>query len=233
MHTVIPFIGKIIPDVSPTGNVIVIGSYSMRHVARVKGWVPGCFDVGQHTHEDYLNHWGPRLLNASGITCSLEESPRHLNDLFFARPAVDSKSFPAKVYTRAEFMEWREKIQNMVATAKPDERLDLTMNEQIVIAPVKDIAAEYRCWIIDRKVVTTSLYKRGDLVFYDGRVDQWILDYAKEVAELDWQPNRAYVLDVALCSEQPRVLEINTLNSAGFYAADMQKLVEAIEGMEF
>jgi hypothetical protein len=41
------------------------------------------------------------------------------------------------------------------------------------------------------------------------------------------------VLDVGRVGDQLKVVEVNTLNSAGFYAADMQKLVEAIEAMEF
>ena len=51
-HKVVPITGELRPDVNPEGNVIVIGSYSMRHMAKAKGWVPGCFDVGHLTHDD-------------------------------------------------------------------------------------------------------------------------------------------------------------------------------------
>jgi len=43
-----------------------------------------------------------------------------------------------------------------------------------------------------------------------------------------WQPADAFVLDIALTHNGYKVLEVNCLNSAGFYAADVSKLVQAI-----
>jgi hypothetical protein len=47
-----------------------------------------------------------------------------------------------------------------------------------------------------------------------------------------WQPQRAFVLDVAETADGPKIVEINTLNSAGFYAADIQRIVLALEELE-
>ena len=240
-HDVVPFIGTIIPDISPEGNVIVIGSYSMRHVAEAKGWVPGCFDVGHLTHEDFVRNWGQRMLNADHIIRSLGEipqwlemhSPLHAPQSFFMRPEIDSKAFPASVYTRESFMSWLAKIIRMIETAKSREHMSIDLDTRAVLAPVRNIDQEVRCWIVDGRLVTASGYRRGDTVYYDPIVDQSILHYAREVAAHEWQPQRAYVLDLCVCEDQIRIVEVNTLNSAGFYAADMQKLVEAIEGMEF
>lgn len=233
LHQVVPFIGQIIPDISPEGNVIVIGSYSMRHVAREKGWVPGCFDVGHLQHEDFLVAWKQHMLNADCVVCLLQDAPHYLHDPSFVRPASDTKAFPARVYGREEFMEWRDKVQRMVDTAKPDERLDLTMGTRLVISPPREIAQETRCWIVDGKLVTASVYRRHETVIYDSNVDEDVRAFAQSMAEQAWQPHRAYVLDVGRVGDQLKVVEVNTLNSAGFYAADMQKLVEAIEAMEF
>jgi len=240
-HDVVPFVGTIIPDITPKGNVIVIGSYSMRHVAEAKGWVPGCFDVGHIRHEDFVHNWGLRMLNAECIVRSLGEvpqwlemhSPLHAPQSFFMRPEVDSKSFPAKVYTRESFMRWFEHIVLMLNTAKRGEYMTVDCDTRAILAPVRNIDQEVRCWIVDGRLVTASVYKRGDTVHYDPVVDQSILEYAREVAAHEWQPQRAYVLDLCVCEDQIRIVEVNTLNSAGFYAADMQKLVEALEGMEF
>jgi hypothetical protein len=233
LHRVVPIIGQLIPDISPEGNVIVIGSYSMRHVAREKGWVPGCFDVGHLQHEDFLVAWKQYMLNADCVVCSLQDAPHHFRDPSFVRPASDTKEFPARVYGREEFMEWCDKVQRMVDTAKPDERLDVTMEARLVISPPREIAQETRCWIVDRKLVTASVYRRYETVIHDSDVDEDVRAFAQSIAERAWQPHRAYVLDVGRVGDQLKVVEINTLNSAGFYAADMQKLVEAIEAMEF
>lgn len=87
---------------------------------------------------------------------------------------------------------------------------------------------------MDRRVVTTSLYKRDEQVLHDTHIDDDVLGFAQRMAQEPWQPDRAYVLDVSLDLErQTRVIEVNTLNAAGFYAADIQKLVKALEEMEF
>ena len=44
---------------------------------------------------------------------------------------------------------------------------------------------------------------------------------------------RAFVLDVADTLEGPKVIEVNNFNSAGLYACDVGKIVDAVEAMEF
>jgi hypothetical protein len=52
-----------------------------------------------------------------------------------------------------------------------------------------------------------------------------------------WQPARAFVIDIALTDDEDdgwcKVIEVNNINSSGFYSIDMQKFVMAIEAMEF
>lgn len=91
--------------------------------------------------------------------------------------------------------------------------------------------------IVDGKAVTASLYKTGTRKHYDGQVDERILAYAERRAK-EFCPARAYVLDVFEAVDDPHaqarlyIGEVNNFNSAGFYAADMQKLIGAVEAME-
>ncbi|CAN5590937.1 hypothetical protein BH10PSE6_BH10PSE6_39900 [soil metagenome] len=230
-HEVIPFVGELRPDVNAVGKVIVIGSYSMRHAARAKGWVPGCFDIGHLTHEDFVQHWGVNMLNASGFVEKFPDVPKHpLPEEFFCRPAIDSKAWAGAKMMRADFLLWHEKVMAII----DEPGVTITRDTEVVVAPIRSIAQEYRCWIVDRQVVTTSLYKRDEQVLHDTHIDDDVLGFARSMAKEPWQPDRAYVLDVSLDVEgQTRVIEVNTLNAAGFYAADIQKLVEALEEMEF
>ena len=41
----------------------------------------------------------------------------------------------------------------------------------------------------------------------------------------------AYVMDIGLVDGEYKVVEINTLNSAGFYASDMGAVVRALEAL--
>jgi ATP-grasp domain, R2K clade family 3 len=45
----------------------------------------------------------------------------------------------------------------------------------------------------------------------------------------EWQPHEAFVIDVCETSDGLRIVEINTLNAAGFYAGDVQKLALCLE----
>lgn len=61
-----------------------------------------------------------------------------------------------------------------------------------------------------------------------------MLAFAEKIAAHPWQPERVYVLDVSVGQDrEPHVIEANNLGSAGLYAADVQKLVDAIEQMKF
>jgi hypothetical protein len=107
-----------------------------------------------------------------------------------------------------------------------------TLADPTMVCRKKEIWNETRTWIIDQRVVTCSGYKVGTIKRYTSpeQVDQRIVDYANECAQV-WSPNRAYVLDVADTADGLKIVEINNLNSAGWYKADMQKLVMALEDM--
>jgi glutathione synthase/RimK-type ligase-like ATP-grasp enzyme len=94
-------------------------------------------------------------------------------------------------------------------------------------ASLKKIYNEYRYFVVDGKVVTGSQYKLGKRVVY-GETDQNI-DIAQTFVDmLNKNIDQPYVIDIALTDDGYKVIELNTMNCAGFYACDMQKLVTAI-----
>lgn len=235
LHKVVPFVAEIEPDVSPEGNVIVIGAYSMRHLAKRKGWVPGSFDLADITYADHIAHWGSYMLNSDAIYCAFADVPQHLGDQpVFMRPVVDSKFFAGMVIHREEFLDWHRKV----VTLEEDDGSNLRGSTQVLLAAPKEIHQEYRIWIVDGKVITASLYKRGGKPLFHTGVDAHVLSFAADRAK-EWNPARAYVLDVAVTQDNADpgsglyIVETNTINSAGFYAANIPRLVEALEAMTF
>jgi hypothetical protein len=54
-----------------------------------------------------------------------------------------------------------------------------------------------------------------------------VLDYARaQVAR--WQPDRAFAIDVAETGYGMKILELNSANSAGLYACDPGRIVDAV-----
>lgn len=232
---VVPFVGLIEPDISPEGNVICIGSYSMRHVANKKGWTPGVFDLGHLHHYDYPDLWKQHALNGDAVYCSMKDAPYYFENaskgagLVFLRPSTDSKFLAGDVFDKAQV---DELVANLLKLGEPDPA-GLSLCTSMMMAPPKNIVAEYRFWIVDGKVITWSLYKRGNGVIYSSEIDDDVKWFASAMVQ-GCQIARAYVIDIArMIDNSFRLIEANTLNASGLYAADVNKLVFAIEDMKW
>ena len=235
VHKVIPFIGELIPPAEPKQKkVICFGSYSMRHVARENHWNPGVYDLMDINFLEQKKHWGDEMLNYDCEVMPFKDAV--LTEPQFIRPADDSKYFAGRIIDHQEWNAWRKSIVD----DHEDWGNGLTPETLIQICKPKTIYAEYRFWIVDGVVVTWSQYKRGSRVIYSNDVDRAVIFYAAGVglsselsarAPLKWLP-KAFVLDVCETPDGFKIVEINTINSAGFYAADVQKLIQALEDAE-
>jgi len=225
VHKVIPFVGDLDPDPTdlPDGPKIVMGSYSMAFFAQRKGWLPGSFSSPRLDFVQQLPRWGKRMLNWDSKVYRLEEVPEQKVP-FFIRPTLDSKSFTGYVTNWAAFLDWRKDM--LLGTR--ESYASVTADTLVQVCSTKIIYREYRLWVVNGKVVTASLYKEGSRVLHSDRADPAIVAYGEEVARV-WSPEVAYVLDICDTPEGLRVLEAGCMNAAGFYAADMQKLVMALE----
>jgi ATP-grasp domain, R2K clade family 3 len=230
IHKVVPFVGELIPepDVSHY-NVICMGSYSLRHAADKYQWEPGVFDLEPEDFTVQMKHWGSHMLNADAVVCAFKDAlavtPNWRQDGdMFVRPIEDSKVFAGKVFDVEEFSDWH----NKVCVLEEDYGNSLTKDTLIQICHPKMIFAEYRFWIVKGKIVTKSMYKRGPKVMYSSDVDERFDEYVKERVK-EWQPHEAFVIDVCDTPDGIKIVEINTLNSCGFYAADIPMLVDALE----
>lgn len=231
IHKVVPFVGEIIPDIDPPNPVIVFGAYTMLKVAARKGWMPGSFATPNTDFEVCLANWGNRMLNASATVHRFDSVPQ--TDEFFMRPSEDSKAFAGKIFDWAEYDDWRHRIIDLGENYGQT----LICDTRVIISEPREILREYRLWVVDGRIVTSSLYKIGDRVRYDSIVDPEVLEYGQECIDM-WQPARAFCLDVCMvegCRVMPtyKIVEVNCLNAAGFYEANIGRLVEALEGMDF
>jgi ATP-grasp domain-containing protein len=229
VHKVIPFIGELVPPVEPKHDkVICFGSYSMRHTAKANDWNPGVYDLFDVNFLVQYSHWGKDLLNHDALVVPFKNA--EIFEPTFIRPIDDSKYFAGRVFDPGEFNHWRHGVCEM----GEDYGISLTGETMVQLCKPKTIYAEYRFWIVDGRVVTYSQYKRGSRVVYSPDVDQDVIYYASGFSctmtfqPLPWLP-KAYVLDVCETPDGFKIVEINTINSAGFYAGDIQKLVIALE----
>lgn len=227
VHKVIPFIGELLPPLEPIkGKIICLGQYSMRHTARANNWTPGVYDLIEQTFVVQREHWGDQLLNADSEVCAFRDVK--ITRPTFIRPIEDSKHFNGTVFDPVYFHEW----QDRVCDPKNEYGITLTPNTLVQVTIPKEIYEEYRYWIIDGKIVTRSLYKRGSRVYYSTENIPPQLDIYVRGRLDNWCPHKAFVIDVCTTPNGYKIVEINTINASGFYAGSVQDIVMQLELME-
>jgi len=225
-HTVvkvIPFAHECIPDVNPSGPVIVWGSTSMDMVAKQKGWTPGTFLNDNFDQRIWSKMYGADMLNADATFHEFCNIPAFTGERFI-RPVHDLKTFAGIIQAGPELAHWQTQIlalKDTYSTLRPD--------TPVSVSSVKEIDLESRFFVVNCEVVAGSMYRLYGQTRHE-RCSSWDGDwkFAQSMAN-HWQPADAFVIDVALSDSQFKVIEVNCINSAGFYAANMLRVIKAIE----
>jgi len=218
------------PYIDTNQKIIVMGATSLTRIAKNRGWTPGTYLTDDFDFERWRDGFGEEnLLNGESITTRICDAidVTNMSDHLFVRPVDDSKAFSGVVMSKYDFFDWVQS-NSMI---EEEEFQPLHKNTKIAIANAKHINVEYRLFVVRGKVVTASLYKQGNVVRSSELVDEDVLWFAARMIHR-WQPATAFVIDIADTNDGFKVIEINNINSAGFYAADCQKIVAAIEDLE-
>jgi hypothetical protein len=119
-------------------------------------------------------------------------------------------------------------LQEALSRVKPEDGGELTPDTRIQLAKPVAIAAEYRFWMVKGRIVTKSLYKQGGRILHSSEVEARFDHYVEERLK-EWAPHETFVMDVGDTADGIKIIEINTLNSCGFYAADVERLALALD----
>jgi hypothetical protein len=229
-HKVVPSVGELDPEpeVADPNAVILFGSYSLWRMALKKNWSPGVFTIAPFLHEDV---WKPFLLNGTVRLLTVREAAalKPAETLHFVRPVSDSKEIAGTVMSTSELIDTARAVLNLSEDEIPGG--SLSHNTELLLAEPVRIHKEWRCWVVGGEVVTWSLYKEGTRVVYRAEIDDDALAFARKMATLNPDYSPAYVLDVCRTEAGLRIIETNCINAAGFYAADLFRLVAALEGL--
>lgn len=231
---VVPFEGTLEAvegEIPPPGaDAIVLGSYTLSRVAKQMGWRPGSFLDNLDWRVQHQK-WGDLMLNADAkiyefVSVPFQEQP------FFLRPVHDTKAFSGLVIDWGQYVEWRDgllRCPELVDPVYDPLGVNLLLSSTpVMVCSKKEIYNETRMWVVEGKVVTSSGYKIGTIKRYrpPEETEPRIIEF---VEDLDWYPNDAHVMDIADTPDGLKIIEVNNMNSAGFYKGDTQKLIAAIE----
>ncbi len=231
LHKCVPFIGTLDPEAyPPQGKVIVMGSYTLAQRAKERGWTPGAFVNDNFDYELQVKRWGDQMLNADAWFGTLEDVSFQYEP-FFIRPIQDTKDFCGTVMDQGSFDEWKTRVLALT----PEDGATMSAKSPVMVCKKKEVYREVRTWVVKDEIVTASQYKVGNghrpgfAKYQETLLDDPLVVFAR-ACTVAWPSFcEAYCLDVADTSDGMKIVEVNNLNSSGFYAADMAKLVEALE----
>lgn len=208
-------------------NCVVFGSYSLALFAKENNFNPGGFINENYEYSKWLEGWGKDLLlNGDFIQAKVKDINNKIPSDWkkvFSRPTEDTKSFAGQVLDVDNFKYW---INNV---SKNTDRF-LDSETDIIISNFKEIQSEYRLFVVKNKIVTGSMYKLKDTVVTSEFIPNEVIDFAYKAIN-KWNPDIAYVLDIAVTNEGLKIIEINNINSSGFYKSDIEKIVIAINNL--
>lgn len=181
----------------------VCGSYSLtRNV--YKDRKESVFSLENYSFDDFINIFGiknfvnhdAKIIHSKDIVWEKDE--------YFIRPLKDDKAFNGGIYNKKTFK----------------------YEGDIVLADLKHISKEYRFFIIDNQIVTSSLYKIDGELSTSSVIDRDVQDFAQEMIKLFNFPG--FVIDIAKVDNSCKIMELNCLNASGFYDINLYKLINSV-----
>jgi len=215
-------------------DIFPFGSIKLARIGKDQGWEPGSIITENHDFQVYREHYRENLLNWDSKVVNFTDSWVWDEEMYFVRPCKDTKAFTGSVFTKAEWEEFVHRSLTNGHLASTDNNTlmsEVLRKTEIQVSSVKDIQREYRFWVIGGKVVTGSMYRLGGRFHVSDQVDPDAVSFAESMVKL-WQlDKRGFILDVCLADGQWKIVECGCLNCAGFYAANLPKVLAALEDL--
>lgn len=204
-------------------DIFVYGSVKLAKVTSKFNWTPGSFYGKNHEFEQYVKGYGKNAINYGSQICNFKDSlDWSSSSTFFIKPSKDAKVFTGKVFNESE---WSDFVYNKLNDSNENR---VNENTKIQVSLPYFLIKEARVWIVGEQVITSSYYKFHGNVDFEEDVSEDGLSFAQQMANL-YNVADAYVMDIAYTLDGWKIMEINCINSAGFYKGNVKKIILALE----
>jgi len=199
-------------------RIMVYGSKTFAKIAKEIGLNPGSFMNELFEFEVFQQVLGDELLNNEFVVGELLDL-NPIADIFFIRPTGNTKLFTGMTITKEEFLTWqeRERVENSEY-----------IGQSLMISPIQEIKAEYRFFIVNQEIVTSSSYKVGGEINTSRKASDELVAYTKSMVDI-FPLATAFVIDIAETNNGFKVVEYNNINSSGLYGCDEIAFVRAFK----
>jgi hypothetical protein len=206
-----------IPDLPNDDAIVCHGQGFVTRALHHPRLKPGLFfDPDKFKWSAFHSGWKELMLSSDGRMMTLSDAKGLLSNgaTAFVRPDSDSKVFDGGIYDALRLDAATPEICVHPTTA-------------VIVASPCTIEAEWRFFIVNRKIVGCSEYRRWGRPSIHGAVPHVAIDLAAELAS-QWSPDDVYCLDLAASSDRIGVVEANCFNASRFYAAVIERVLRAV-----
>ncbi|MEO1033281.1 MAG: ATP-grasp domain-containing protein [Bacteroidota bacterium] len=193
-------------------NVFVYGSVTLARLAlKCTDWYPGSFYSNNHLFETYSKQYKENVLNYDFEVVKLnDEIDWNNNEELFIKPLRNAKVFTGKVFDKYE---WEEFKHEALACRKSEYFNEETL---VQISKPQVVFKEARLWIVGRQIVDAGYYRFNANTLFEQNVAKEGIEFAKQMISV-FNVAEAYVMDIGLTSNGWKIIEVNCINSSGFY----------------
>lgn len=200
----------------------------IKQVYDESAWIPGPYWTEENYHcSTYFDYFTDLILAQDHLWVEygdLKKQREYLMeelgqaDTLFIRPDSPNKAFTGQLIYGEEFDNTVDRL------ACPE----VTSDTLVVVSPPRNILAEWRFVIADKKVIAGSQYREEGQRCIRRQWPEEVWKFAEQAADYDWEPDRVYCMDICQTSTGYWVLEINSVSTSGFYACDLAPIVEEV-----
>jgi len=223
---VLPFTDEI-EVLTTRKDVFVFGSLKLARISRDQSWIPGSLMSDTHDYNVYSQYYKENLLNYDSkiykFTDYLDWANLNSPEKFI-RPCLDSKTFTGKVFNKED---WNNFVEHSLTNGHST---SLTSDTLIQVAKPKHIQKEIRFWVVGGRVITGSQYRLGYRTVSDVNYEPSAVEFAQNMVDI-YQLADVFVIDICLVNDEWKIVECGCLNCAGFYHADLIKVLIALEDL--
>lgn len=207
-------------NVFPEDKVMFYGTVPLAsELLSIGKWKPCVVKNDNLDYEVWSKQWGQDCLNSNSDICTIDELANDFpSGKCFIRPCLDDKLFTGKVFSYSEFSE----LAFVFSQICPEK-----LTSKVAVSPSKAIIEEWRIFLVDKKVVTGSLYQKDGKSEQTNVIPEDIVKFCETAAQ-KWSPADVFTLDIARHEGKLLIIETGCFNHAGLYSSDVLKLVEAI-----
>lgn len=205
-------------------DVFVYGSVKMAMLGKENThWKPGSFYGENHLFEVNSAYYKDNLLNyGTEVKAFSEKLDWKQQEQKFIKPYKVAKLFTGNVFTKTK---WENFVENSLQN--PNNPL-LNEKSLVQISIPRDIIKEARLWIVGGKIVEAVYYRILKDIPFEESVEKQGIEFAQRMISI-FNVAEAFVMDICLTDIGWKIVEVNCINSAGFFPnTHIKKIFKAL-----